>query len=75
MTGARARHVGARHVGADVIISANADTVMAQPSADLAAAEFPDVPVRNPLGDHETLLSIDKARPILGYPPRHSWRS
>jgi nucleoside-diphosphate-sugar epimerase len=60
--------------GADVFIIANADTVMARPSVDLLAAEFPDVPIRRPLGQHETLLSIDKARRILGYEPEHSWR-
>ena len=26
------------------------------------------------LGEIETLLSIDKARRMLGYRPRHSWR-
>ena len=26
------------------------------------------------LGEHETLLSIDKARRVLGYEPQHSWR-
>jgi hypothetical protein len=35
---------------------------------------FPDVPVRKTLGEHETMLSIDKARRVLGYEPRHSWR-
>ncbi|WNV77801.1 NAD(P)-dependent oxidoreductase [Geodermatophilus sp. DSM 44513] len=60
--------------GADVFIIANADTVMARPTADLLAAEFPDVPVTRPLGQHETLLSIDKARRVLGYQPEHSWR-
>ncbi|HJX43901.1 MAG TPA: NAD(P)-dependent oxidoreductase [Geodermatophilus sp.] len=60
--------------GADVFIIANADTVMARPSVDLLAAEFPDVPITRPLGRHETLLSIDKARRLLGYEPEHSWR-
>ena len=44
------------------------------PSADLVAAEFPGVEVRGDLGEHQTLLSIDKARRLLGYDPRHSWR-
>jgi hypothetical protein len=35
---------------------------------------FPDVPIRKELREHETLLSIDKARRVLGYEPRHSWR-
>jgi hypothetical protein len=32
------------------------------------------VKVRQDLGEHETMLSIDKARRILGYKPEHSWR-
>ena len=47
---------------------------MSRPSAELAAEVFPDVPVTRSLGEHETLLSIDKARRVLGYAPAHSWR-
>jgi UDP-glucose 4-epimerase len=32
------------------------------------------VPVTRELGEHETMLSIDKARRVLGYEPRFSWR-
>ncbi|HET8896855.1 MAG TPA: NAD(P)-dependent oxidoreductase, partial [Protaetiibacter sp.] len=53
---------------------ANADTVMSRSSADLVAEVFPGVEVRRELGDHETLLSIEKARRLLGFEPRHSWR-
>ncbi|WP_062516337.1 NAD-dependent epimerase/dehydratase family protein [Demequina gelatinilytica] len=60
--------------GFDRFIVANADTVMSRPSAELAAAEFPAVPVTKELAEHETLLSIDKARRVLGYEPQHSWR-
>ncbi|MET8833441.1 NAD(P)-dependent oxidoreductase [Micromonospora sp. NPDC004540] len=60
--------------GADVFIIANADTVMTRSSASLMAEVYPDVEVRRDLGEHETLLSIDKARRVLGYEPRHSWR-
>ncbi len=60
--------------GMDVFIIANADTVMGRSSSELMAEVFPDVPVRHPLGDHETLLSIEKARRVLGYEPQHSWR-
>ena len=35
---------------------------------------FPDVEVRGEVGPHDTLLSIAKARRMLGYEPRHSWR-
>jgi UDP-glucose 4-epimerase len=60
--------------GVEVFVIANADTVMSRSSASLAAEVFPGVPVTKELGEHETLLSIDKARRILGYEPEHSWR-
>ncbi|MGI5131260.1 NAD-dependent epimerase/dehydratase family protein [Pseudonocardia sp. CA-107938] len=60
--------------GVDVFVIANADTVMSRRSADLAAEVYPGVPVTRELGEHETMLSIDKARRVLGYEPQHSWR-
>jgi nucleoside-diphosphate-sugar epimerase len=60
--------------GADVFVIANADTVMQRSSASLMAEVFPGVEVRGELGEHETLLSIAKARRVLGYDPQHSWR-
>ncbi len=60
--------------GTEVFVIANADTVMSRTSASLAAEVYPGVPVTKELGEHETLLSIDKARRILGYEPEHSWR-
>jgi nucleoside-diphosphate-sugar epimerase len=60
--------------GVEIFIIANADTVMSRSSASLAAEVYPDVPVRKELGEHETLLSIDKARHLLGYEPQHTWR-
>ncbi len=60
--------------GAEAYIVAAADTCMTRPSADLMAETFPDVEIRGDLGEHETLLAIGKARRMLGYEPRHSWR-
>jgi len=60
--------------GFETYIIANADTVMSRSSADLAAEVFPNVTVTRELGEHETLLSIDKARRLLRYSPEHSWR-
>jgi nucleoside-diphosphate-sugar epimerase len=60
--------------GCEVFVIANADTVMSRSSADLMAEVFPGVEVRRDLGEHETLLGIDKARRVLGYEPQHSWR-
>jgi nucleoside-diphosphate-sugar epimerase len=60
--------------GFDRFIIAASDTVMSRSSASLAAEVFPDVEVVRDVGEHETLLSIDKARRVLGFEPRHSWR-
>jgi hypothetical protein len=38
------------------------------------AEVFPGVPVRDVVGEHGTLLGIDKARRMLGYSPEFSWR-
>jgi nucleoside-diphosphate-sugar epimerase len=60
--------------GADAFIVAAADTVMKTPSRELMEAVFPGVPVRPELDGYETLLSIEKARRLLGYEPELTWR-
>ena len=60
--------------GFDRFIIAAADTVMSRSNAELVAEVFPDVPLKGDLGEHDTLLSIDKARRILGFSPQYSWR-
>jgi nucleoside-diphosphate-sugar epimerase len=60
--------------GVEIFVIANADTVMSRPSTELAAEVYPGVRITRELGEHETMLSIDKARRLLGYEPKHSWR-
>lgn len=60
--------------GFEAFIIANADTVMTRSSASLAAEVFPNVEVRQDLAEHQTLLSIDKAKRLLKFAPEHSWR-
>lgn len=60
--------------GFDRFIIAAADTVMSRPNDELVAEVFPGVPLKRALGVNDTLLSIDKARRVLGYAPTHSWR-
>ncbi len=60
--------------GFEQYIIAAADTVMSRPNAELIAEVFPGVPVTREVGPNETLLSVEKARRLLGYTPRHSWR-
>ncbi|UYY83297.1 MULTISPECIES: NAD(P)-dependent oxidoreductase [unclassified Arthrobacter] len=61
--------------GFEAFIVANADTVMSRSSASLAAEVFPDVKVVKDLEEHETMLSIDKAKRLLGFEPEHTWRT
>jgi nucleoside-diphosphate-sugar epimerase len=68
------RALEANRPGFEAYIIAAADTVMSRSNADLVAEVFPGVPVTRELGEHDTLLSIDKARRLLGYAPQHSWR-
>lgn len=63
----------AQQPGYSAYIIAAADTVMRRDSAELMAAEFPDVPVHSAVSGRQTLLSIDAARRDLGYAPQHSW--
>ncbi len=60
--------------GAENFIIANADTVMERPNAELLAQVFPGLELRRKVRPHETLLSIDKARDMLGFSPEFSWR-
>ncbi len=59
---------------ADNFLIAAADTCMELPSSALMDSVFPEVPMRRPVEGNETLLSIDKARSLLGYEPRYFWR-
>ena len=60
--------------GSQNVIIAAADTVMNRPSRDLLAEVFPDVPLNREVTEYGTLLSIDRAKQVIGYVPAHSWR-
>jgi nucleoside-diphosphate-sugar epimerase len=60
--------------GSPAFIIAAADTVMDRPSAELLAAVYPQVKLTRDVGEHGTLLAIDRAREVLGFSPAHSWR-
>jgi len=47
---------------------------MNRPSAALLAEAFPDVRLTREIPEFGTLLDIDRARRVLGFEPRHSWR-
>jgi nucleoside-diphosphate-sugar epimerase len=60
--------------GADSFIIAAADTVMRRPSRELMAESYPGVAVADHVTGNDTLLDIAKARRVLGYAPKFSWR-
>lgn len=59
--------------GHRIAIIAAEDTCMTRDSADLMAEVYPEVSLTRELEGRETLLSIDHARDVLGYEPRHRW--
>ena len=70
------RALEAELAGAETFIIAAADTVMQQTEQ---RADGRGLPGRSRsarlVGEHETLLAIDKARALLGYEPTFTWRN
>lgn len=60
--------------GAYEVTIAAADTIMDTPSIELIRGVFPGVRILPTLFSYGTLLSIDKARNLLGWKPQFSWR-
>ncbi|WP_316359452.1 NAD(P)-dependent oxidoreductase [Devosia sp.] len=69
------RSIQADFTGFEAFIIANADTVMSRSNMSLLAEVFPDVPAKGHLTTNGTLLSIEKAKRMLGYSPQYSWRN
>jgi nucleoside-diphosphate-sugar epimerase len=61
--------------GAHSFVIAAADTLMEASNTELLQDQFPGIEIRGDVGEHKTLLSIDKARELLGYEPQFSWRN
>ncbi|MCH2129940.1 MAG: NAD(P)-dependent oxidoreductase [Pirellulaceae bacterium] len=50
------------------------DTCSNEPTRELVARHYPDVPLQATLEDHATLWSYEKAQRLLGYEPAFTWR-
>jgi nucleoside-diphosphate-sugar epimerase len=61
-------------LGYQVFNAANDDTSSDLPTRELIERFYPGVPLKRELGEYETLLSNRKAREVLGFQARHSWR-
>lgn len=63
----------AKLTGAHVFGIANSNSVMARPNDELLDEVFPGTPRKRPLLPNESLISIEKARRVLGYAPEFDW--
>ena len=69
------RAIQADFKGFEAFIIANADSVMSRSNMSLLAEVFPGVEQKGNIGTNSTLLSIEKAKRMLGYSPQYSWRN
>jgi len=60
--------------GAHVFGIANSNSLMSQPNDKLLDEVFPGTKRKRSLEPHESLISIEKARKMLGYKPRFDWK-
>jgi nucleoside-diphosphate-sugar epimerase len=61
-------------LGYEVFNVANADMSVAATTAEVIERFYDGVEVRREMGRDETFYAIDKARELVGFEPRHSWR-
>jgi nucleoside-diphosphate-sugar epimerase len=61
-------------LGYQVFNVANADMSVAATTQEIRDRFYDGIEVRREMGRDETFYAIDKARDLLGFAPRHSWR-
>ena len=61
--------------GHDACFVAAPDTFMPVPSRELVASFYPTTVMRNDFGTYDSLLSSGRAEALIGFRPKHSWRS
>ena len=61
--------------GADNFIIAANDTVMEKSNTELLNEVFPHINMKKEVGTNDTLLSIEKAKKILGFNPQYTWKN
>ena len=61
--------------GHQAIYVAASDSFSLEPTADLVRKFYPNTQIRSGLEGFNSILSISKARRVLGFTPKHSWSS
>jgi len=68
--------IGETGINHDVFLVSAADSGRAEPTSEVIEHYYPDAELRyGDLGAETPLVSMDKARRLLGFEPQHSWRS
>ena len=60
--------------GHEVFFINNEDTSADEPTEELIKQVYPESEIRSPIPGHQTAISIDKAKQILGWQPKGTWR-
>ncbi|MBA2755129.1 MAG: NAD(P)-dependent oxidoreductase, partial [Chloroflexia bacterium] len=66
--------IGTRGLGFVPVQVTAVDTLSDTPTEDLLRAHAPETEIRSPIPGTATAFSLDRAREVLGFEPRHSWR-
>lgn len=61
-------------LGYQVFNVANSDLSVGITNAEVRERFYPEVPLTREMGEYETFYSIEKARRLVGFEPRHTWR-
>ncbi|MCO7246934.1 NAD(P)-dependent oxidoreductase [Halomonas sp. Mc5H-6] len=61
-------------LGYQVFNVANDDLSVGLTNAQVIERFYSGVPIKREMGEYETFYSIEKARRLVGFAPRHSWR-
>ncbi|WP_131113643.1 NAD-dependent epimerase/dehydratase family protein [Lichenihabitans psoromatis] len=61
-------------LGFQIFNAAQNDCSSDLPTAELLKRYYPNVPVKRPLGEYESLMSNKKTREMLGFEEQHNWR-
>lgn len=61
-------------LGYEVFNVANDDLSVGLTNAQVIERFYPGVPIRHAMGEFETFYSNAKARRLVGFEPRYSWR-
>ncbi|WP_136602868.1 NAD-dependent epimerase/dehydratase family protein [Salinigranum halophilum] len=66
--------VEADYDGHEVFWAVAGDTTADATTAEVVETFYPEADVRDPLAGHEAIVDLSKAKELLGWEPKHSWR-